>query len=101
MKSAFECLAAAIDMVMCSVDRLLHFALVRFPALTFFFFTFFVFACADALLGGVPKLWDYYVAGLKAKNDLALSIFAPPLVWAKAHAAFAPSQPIFIPGNYV
>ena len=67
----------------------------------FFFFTFFVFACADALLGGVPKLWDYYVAGLKAKNDLALSIFAPPLVWAKAHAAFAPSQPIFIPGNYV
>jgi len=37
VKSAFECLAAAIDMVMCSVDRLLHFALVRFPALTFFF----------------------------------------------------------------
>jgi hypothetical protein len=34
-------------------------------------------------------LWEYYVSGLTKKHDIALSVFAPPLNFAKAHAAFA------------
>jgi len=70
--------------------------------LTLFFFAcsfFFLLLRWRCFFWRATQLWDYYVAGLKAKNDLALSIFAPPLVWAKAYAAFAPSQPIFIPGK--
>ena len=32
---------------------------------------------------------QYYTAGLQSRNDIALSIFAPQLVFAHAHAAFA------------
>ncbi len=32
---------------------------------------------------------QYYTAGLESRNDIALSIFAPQLVFAHAHAAFA------------
>jgi len=48
-----------------------------------------------ALANFARQLWEYYTAGLKSKNDLALSIFAPPLTFPKAHAAF--ESPLFYP----
>jgi hypothetical protein len=36
-----------------------------------------------ALANYSRNLWEYYVSGLKQKNDAALSVFAPPLVFGK------------------
>eukprot|EP00615_Pteridomonas_danica_P000065 CAMPEP_0114334254 /NCGR_PEP_ID=MMETSP0101-20121206/4255_1 /TAXON_ID=38822 ORGANISM="Pteridomonas danica, Strain PT" /NCGR_SAMPLE_ID=MMETSP0101 /ASSEMBLY_ACC=CAM_ASM_000211 /LENGTH=1079 /DNA_ID=CAMNT_0001465457 /DNA_START=321 /DNA_END=3560 /DNA_ORIENTATION=+ len=51
-----------------------------------------------ALANYSRNLWEYYISGLKQKHDAALSVFAPPLVFSKAHGAFAPPRRLFVPG---
>jgi hypothetical protein len=42
-----------------------------------------------ALANYSRNLWEYYVSGLKQKNDAALSVFAPPLVFGKVFSCLS------------